>query len=245
MKQCVWGLLLLTMSGAAFAAETILFADFSNKPLNQPIGTGGAGVGEPVDVSSLIEALVRAAPGGGRELELFKEPSFGTASTRFRFLNAQEVTEGQLRAGVALRLGTADQFSRVSVLMREAPGSAQSFLNLDLSSDGEVQIRRSGFPALRFSDAAVLSAINRIEILYDLDEKRLSMCVNGALLVSDLDAGIQTERGIGSVLLSLPAAGETLIWLDSIEVQKGPFENGDGDRLFADRFESGLPACPF
>ena len=245
MKQCAWGLLLLTMSGAALAAETILFADFSNKPLNQPIGTGGAAAGEPDQISALIEAVVRAAPLGGRELELSKQPGSGTASLRFQFLNLEEVTAGQMRFDVALRLGAADQFGRISLLLREQTGAAQSFLNLDLFSDGDVQIRRSGFFALRFNDAAVLSAINRIEILYDLDEKRLSMCLNGALLVSDLDAGIQTDRGIGSLLLSLSSAGETLTWLDSIEVKKGPFENGDGDRLFADRFDSGLPACPF
>jgi len=242
MKHCICGLFLLIMPMAAFAAETILFADFSNKPLNQPIGTGGAEAGEPDEISAVIDAVVRAAPLGGRELELSKASGSGTAAVRFQFLDLEEVTAGEMQFDVALRLGEADQFGRISLLLREQGGAAQSFLNLDLFNDGEVQIRRSGFFALRFSDAAVLSAINQIKIRFDLDEKRLSLCVNGALLVSDLDAGIETERGIGSLRLSL-ATGEALTWLDSIEVMKGPF--GSGDRLFADRFEPGVPVCPF
>ncbi|MEE4640091.1 MAG: hypothetical protein V2J42_15265 [Wenzhouxiangella sp.] len=245
MRRLLFSLLFLPAVVPALAPETVLLADFSNKPLDQPIGTGGAAAGEPVQLSPLIEARVRAAPGGGRELELSKEPSSGTASIRFEFLDSEEVTTGQMRFRVALRLGTADQFSRVGLLLRERPGSAQAFLNLNLFSDGEAQIRRSGFPLDRFDNSVSLSALNLVEILYDLDEKTFSLCLNGRVLASALDLGIETARGIGSVLISLPAEGDTLAWLDGVEVQKGSFEDGTSDVVFADRFDDAPPTCPF
>ncbi len=246
MRKGVWGLLLLTWSVVSFAAETILLADFNNKPLNEPIATGGAAEGEPVGVSNLIEATVRAAPGGGRELELIKEPSFGTASIRFHFLNQEEVTEGQVHVAMSLRIGTVEDFASVGLLLRERFGSAQSFLNFDLFSNGDSQIRRPGFPALRFNTTVTLSALNRIEILYDLDDRLFSVCLNGDVLAADLEPGIETTRGIGSVLLSLPAATDTRVWLDELEVRKGEFGTG-GDRLFDDRFEQHEPegSCLF
>lgn len=248
MKALIFAGLLLPLSGLALASETILLANFNNKPLNQPIGTGGAAVGEPDDISPLIEAIVRAAPGGGRELELVKEPSFGTAAVRFQFLDLEEVTEGQLLVRMTLRLGSVEDFSSASLLLRERFNAAQSFLNFDLFNDGDSQVRRPGFPALRFNNTVNLSALNRIEVLYDLDERLFSVCLNGSVLATDLEPGIQTERGIGSLRLSLPAAGDTLVWIDQVEVQKGTFGGGgggNGDRVFADRFEPQAASCPF
>ncbi|MFP4209469.1 MAG: hypothetical protein ACLFSC_12565 [Wenzhouxiangella sp.] len=245
MRHLLFSLLLLPAVGPAFAPETILLADFNNKPLDQPIGTGGAAAGEPVQLSTLIETRVRAAPAGGRELELSKEPSFGTANIRFEFLELEEVTTGQMRFSVALRLGTADQFSRVGLLLRERPGAAQAFLNLNLFSDGDAQISRSGFPVERFENALALSALNLVEILFDLDDKTFSLCLNGEVLALALDAGIETTRGIGSVLISLPAEGDTLVWLDEIDVKKGAFGDGGSDTVFADRFDNAPPTCPF
>lgn len=219
----------------------VLLADFADKPVNQPIGTGGAAQGEPVTISPSIDAVVRAAPGGGRELELAVGSFPSTQSVRFGFLDSEEVTVGRLKSRIELRLGSADQFSQVSLLMREAGGSAQSFLNLLLFFDGEAVLTRSGLPAMRFPDAALLSSLNVIDILYDLDELTFSLCMNGLLLAADLVPGIQTKRGIGSLLLSLPANTDTVVWLDRIEVTKGT----TSDRLFSDRFQEGFVSCPF
>lgn len=245
MKAALFCFLSMFMIAPGLAEETILLADFSNKPLNQPIGTGGASAGEPHQVSAIIDAVVRAAPAGGRELELSKAPSGGTASVRFHFLDNEEVSSGQLRFDLAIRLGGADDFGVFSLLLREPFNAALTFLNMDVFNDGDVQIRRSGFPVVRFSEAASLSRINRFRLLYDLDEKTISLCLNGGLLVLDLDAGIDTERGVGSLLFTLPAAGETRLWIDAIKVEKGFFDGEEQDRLFADRFETSLPACPF
>jgi len=233
--------LALGVSAFAESPETLLFADFFDKPLNEPIGTGGAAEGEPDSISPAIDAVVRAAPGGGRELELSLESTASAHSVRFQFLELEEVTDGRIKTRVDLRLGSKDQFSRVVLLLREANGASQSFLNLDLFNDGETQIRRNGFSPVRFPDTALLSTLNTIEVLFDLDEKTLSFCMNGQLLIAGLDSGIETKRGIGGVYLSLPSQSETLVWLDRIEVNRITRD----DRVFADRFDDGLAPCPF
>lgn len=242
MKYLIPLCLVLCAGALAESPETILFADFASKPLNEPIGTGGAESGEPTSVSPVIDAVVRAAPGGGRELELRKGPGSSSQSVVFQFLESEEVTAGQIKSRVDLRLGSMDQFARVSLLMREANGASQGFLNLDLFRDGETQIRRSGFAPVRFSDTVLLSTVNVIEILFDIDEKVFSLCLNGQLLTADLEAGLETKRGVGSVRLALPGHNEeAVVWLDEIEVTKG----SEGDRVFADRFEEGFALCPF
>src|SRR5690625_4621624 len=51
--------IVLCWSTTADAQELLLAADFDDKPLNQPIDTGGAALGEPVNVSTVLDAVVR------------------------------------------------------------------------------------------------------------------------------------------------------------------------------------------
>ncbi|MGY6553155.1 MAG: hypothetical protein ACXIUM_01405 [Wenzhouxiangella sp.] len=247
MKITAWIVLTLCISHAAMAAETILVADFNNKPLNQPIGTGGAAVGEPTSVSSLIEAVVRAAPGGGRMLEMFMEQRPSTQSVIFQFLDDQEVSSGSLVIRARLRLAAEDEFTTIIIRLREANGASQSFMNMNLTSDGRrLQFLRPGVSAISIANVLNLSAANDLEILYSLDDRHVSVCLNGALLIDELPTLFESTRGIGRFLVSLPGAGgDHLVGLEDLRVERRVSGEPVPDVAFSDRFEATGPVCPF
>jgi len=247
MKITAWIVLTLFISHTAMAAETILSANFNNKPLNQPIGTGGAAVGEPTSVSPFIEAVVRAAPGGGRMLEMFMEQRPSTQAVRFQFLNNQEVLSGQLLIQARIRLAAGDEFDNIGILLREATGSGQSFMNMNLFSlNRRLQILRPGVPATSFFNVLNLSAANDLAILYDLDDRHISVCLNGGLLADELPTLFESTRGIGGFLVTLAGTGgDQLVSLENLQVQRGLIDNPVPDTVFADRFELSGPVCPF
>ena len=247
MKAIIFAALLLPLSGLALAAETILLANFNNKPLNQPIGTGGAAMGEPTSVSPVIDAVVRSAPGGGRMLEMFMEQRPSTNSVIFQFLGNQEVTSGQMLFQARIRLAAADEFSNIGIRLREANGASQSFMNMNLFSlDRRLQIQRPGVPVTSFFNVLQLSDTNDLAVLYDLDEMFISVCLNGSLLVAELPTLFESTRGIGSFLVSLAGtSGDTLVSLEELRVQRGALGGPIDQPLFADRFEAGASACPF
>lgn len=247
MKLLLWFCLLLPVSSLALANETILLANFNNKPLNQPIGTGGATVGEPTSVPSAIDAIVRAAPGGGRMLEMFMEQRPSTAAVRFQFLNNQEVSSGELIIRARIRLAAEDEFNNIGLLLREAGTSAQSFMDISLlSANRRLQIRRPGVSMTSFFNVLRLSDANDLEILYNLEEMHLSVCLNGSLLTSELPTLFESKRGIGALLISmLGNAGDTQVSLEDVLVQRRALEPQIPDTVYADRFEVLVPSCPF
>ncbi len=63
-------ILCLAYALPTFADQTLMEATFDDKAIDQPIGTGGAIVGEPDYVTPEIEAIVRSAPFGTPCLEI-------------------------------------------------------------------------------------------------------------------------------------------------------------------------------
>jgi len=247
MKITACILLTLIISTSAVMADTILLANFNNKPLNQPIGTGGAAAGEPTTVAPVIDAIVRASPGGGRMLEMFMEQLPSTQAVRFQFLENQEVQSGELLIKARIRLAAEDEFSNIGILLREANGSSQSFMNMNLFSlNRRLQIQRPGVPVTSFLNVLNLSDANDLTILYDLDDMHISVCLNGSLLVAELPTLFESTRGIGGLLVSMVGtSGDTLVNLEELLVQRGPFDDPIQQTLFSDRFQLLPPACPF
>jgi len=58
---------MLALAGAVLADTTLLDANFDDKTVGAPIGTGGAKQGEPVDIQAFLDAVVRAT---GQEYHL-------------------------------------------------------------------------------------------------------------------------------------------------------------------------------
>ncbi|MGY6555071.1 MAG: hypothetical protein ACXIUM_11200, partial [Wenzhouxiangella sp.] len=75
----------LTLSPLASAQQfdLILDANFDNKTLGQPIGTGGAAAGEPTswDPARIATEIVAAAPGRALRLRRLETPGAEAASS--------------------------------------------------------------------------------------------------------------------------------------------------------------------
>ncbi|MHC4970477.1 MAG: hypothetical protein ACYTF4_17945, partial [Planctomycetota bacterium] len=85
---------IMVSAGGRAGASTLLEADFDDKTIDAPIGTGGAAVGEPVSVSPNIIATVRAAPFATPSLEIVDNnddpPSGFAGAARFEFIGSAE-----------------------------------------------------------------------------------------------------------------------------------------------------------
>ena len=172
-----------------------LHADFNNKTLNAPIGTGGAAVGEPVSVGGEVTAIVRSAPSGSPALEVKDNSPCCAGAAWFEFLGGAEYTLGRV-------LIQADVwFSELSdcyVGVREHGGASRTFADIDFGSDGNV----------RFYDAAGVarSAIpystgHTIPLLidFDMNARTYDVWLDGVQVINDRSHGIN-DRGVGSVL---------------------------------------------
>lgn len=222
----------LAMAGGS--SEVLLDAHFDDKPVNQPIGTGGAAAGEPVWHHSQLQAIVRQDPAdpANRLLELSGTALLASAIANFHFIDAVEVNHGQLLVSVELTFPTAD-FSRAALLLREQGGGAANFTSLYFTPG-----------TMAFQDGAGTAAPGRpftlgeplrIDILHDLDTGRYDVLVDGVAHVQNRLHGV-TGRGIGTVRLGVMPYGEhrdALFLADNLLV--GHIRD---DNIFADGFDT-------
>lgn len=215
----------------------LLDANFDDKKIDEPIGTGGAAVGEPVFVTDSLDAIVRKEPGSddNLELELSAGPGNSALHSRFEFLDLAEIADGVLRIGAELILGKADTFTHVNFYVREQGTAAQSFASLRLSDNGILRLSGAGIDPVSWPDRVLLEGRNAIELVFDMDEGRYWLWFNDEELAppEGYAHGI-TARGIGGVSTGLAASSEKprSARLDSLLVTWLP-----GDALFADGFE--------
>lgn len=193
----------------------VLDADFDDKPLGQPIGTGGATEGEPLALGSLTTSVVDTG-GGNRALAVSNDLS-STSARRMRFglVDDQEVTAGPLSIRFTFRAGNRDRFS---VLIREALGSARNFMSMSLSESG----------IIAFSDAAGVAAVNAgsysadtdhvFELRFDMDAGTYDVLLDDAVILADRAHGI-ADRGVGALLIGYQASSAgSPFQLDGLQV---------------------------
>lgn len=220
---------------AGVPVTVALDAHFDDKPLDQPIGTGGAAVGEPIYVSPVLDAIVRSgAEPGQRLLELANPGGASAISTRFEFLDDAEYTSGTLHLELVLVLDEAANHGGVQVNLRERGGSARSFLDVLLRPNGTLFIGGSGFGQVSVP-GVVGPGVHRLELLADLDGRRIRVWFDDTPYGPS--EGFQhdiEDRGIGRVVVGLVAhPGPRRAWIDRIGAG-----HQSGDPLFADGFES-------
>lgn len=224
-----------TGTPAGTSAVVVLDAHFEDKPLDQPIGTGGAAVGEPVFVAANLDAIVRAGSGtGARLLELSNPGGGSAASTRFEFLDQAEYSNGTLHFDLELVVEEAANHNGVQVYLREQGGSARAFLNVVIAPTGSVSINGSGIAPATFPGLAG-PGIHRLELLADLDTRDIRVWLNEAQVgpAQGFRHDIE-DRGIGRVIVGMAAhptyrrAGLDYLWAGWVP----------GDPLFADGFEA-------
>ncbi|HWT15897.1 MAG TPA: hypothetical protein VN581_08950 [Patescibacteria group bacterium] len=201
----------------------LLDADFNDKALNVLIGTGGAVVGEPVALSSGLQAVVTPVPLPTPSLRLGQSSTGSARFAEFEFLGGEEVGTGPLSIFMLLKPAALDRYL---VYLRETTGASKNFANLVLMNDGGI--------ALSDANAGVLLGATyspgqnlAFEFRYDLDAGTYDLLLNNTLLVDDRAHGV-VGGGIGSIYIGLDTTTTSQIFLDELSVTRPDRIHGDG-----------------
>lgn len=213
----------------------LLDAHFDDKTVDQPIGTGGAEAGEPMTVSSILDAIVRqdADDPDNRVLELSTVNVASSSAIRFEFIEHTEVEQGRLLVSVQITVPDPD-FGQASLYLREATSAGKRFLDLALQTSGWVNISDAAGFVANIPNAFQIGQPMLVEVMHDLDERTYDLLIDGVYVVEDRAHGI-ADRGIGAIIFSLlnrPEFEETRVMIDDLLVAHWP-----ADLLFAHGFE--------
>jgi len=174
----------------------MLAAEFNNKTVDAPIGTGGASAGEPVQVDGTISATVRSTPFATRSLEIQDNSTCCDGYALFEFVDNLEVTEGTLTIATTLWF---DQLNGYNLLVREQGGVTKFFTNLFFFGGGT--ITQGDAQGLVGNIGTYSTGVpTPIVLRFDLDAGTYDIWINDVPVVIGRGHGI-TDRGIGSVLL--------------------------------------------
>lgn len=197
---------------------TVLDAHFDDKPLGQPIGTGGAAQGEPIlTTAGLSTEIVASSP--GRSLALTSTNTANAQRASFELLGSEEVTEGWVRIELQLQPTT---LSNYQVTVREQGGAASSFLSLTLAPSGQI---RAGWAAnstgVVIGNYSAGSSLG-LSVDFDMDTDRFTIRLDGTPVLVDQAHGVSTGRGIGRVSVGFgsSAANGGPLRLDWLKVQR-------------------------
>ena len=180
------------------AAQTLLFADFEDKTADALIGTGGAGVGEPVSVDPYVVATVRNSPMPSRSLEMDDNSGFFTGTARFEFEGDVEVTSGIVHIAADLWIPARDQ---LVFQVRERTTSDHEFVSLRFLSNGMVRVYDTNSSNVGLFGPYPTGATYPIEVVFDMDARTYDLILDGVTVIDDRVHGADPVRGIGAVLV--------------------------------------------
>ncbi len=207
----------------------LLLADFNDKPVGQPIGTGGAAMGEPVSIDPGVSAVVEQPVGANRVLALEADALQSAGGVSFELLGGAGMEEGVAVLRVTLAFPAPCTF-RIAV--REPDFNAQDFTTIDLTNNGTINVSDEAGSAGQVGIYAA-GQILRFAIEHDLDAGTYDVLLNDVVLVDDRPHGV-AGSGIGRFLMGFDfAQPPTRVLLDNVEVQASVPPN----RIFGDGFE--------
>jgi hypothetical protein len=189
--------LLAAMPFASAADQTYLQADFDDKTIDAPVGTGGAAVGEPVVVDPYVTAIVRSSPPATPNLEIQDNDTYMAGSVRFEFLGGVEVTSGLVVIRVNVRIPEFVEGGAVSISVREQGSAAQDFTDLIFFPDGAVTCSDAAGP-LGGIGSYQEGLTFPVTIAHDLGAGTYGVWLDGTQVVVARAHGI-TGHGIGGV----------------------------------------------
>ncbi len=182
----------------------VLDADFEDKTLGQPIGTGGAINGEPVSMANGIYTEI--VEFGTENQGLYQETlNAGSAyATVWEFLNDLEVTSGIVAIELDIEFAVRGAYA---IGLRENGSSGTTFMNLRFSASGALFIadQNGTTPLAGFSYDA--NQRYRIRITFDLDNDTYKILMDDVILVDDRENAVTNGRGIGRVIIQTSAGG--------------------------------------
>jgi hypothetical protein len=188
---------LSVMASAAIADQVYLSADFNDKPIDQPIGTGGAEVGEPTAVDPYITAIVRSSPLGTPCLEIQDNDTYTAGYVRFELLGSAEVVTGHVVISANLQVPEFEEGGDFEINVREQGSAAYNFAELLLLSGGSVNgSDNAGY----LGEIGTYAAGSTFQIIldFDMDAGTYDVSIGGTKVVEDRAHGV-TGRGIGGV----------------------------------------------
>ncbi len=187
----------LILAAIPAAADTVyLQANFNDKPLDTPIGTGGPTLGEPVQVGSQIIATVRADPLATPSLEIQDNDDYAVGCVLFEFLGSAEITTGTVAVMATLWFHEPGSGHSFCIYVREQGSSAHMFTNLNFQPDRNISYGdQNTFPTLigTYQTGRPFT----VAIVYDLDAGHYDVYLDNSLALANEPHGI-TERGVGA-----------------------------------------------
>jgi hypothetical protein len=216
------------IASGAVSAQVLLQADFDDKTIDSPIGTGGAAAGEPARVWN-VTAFVRDAPLSSPSLELHDDDNYATGEADFNFLADAEISSGFVSIAADIWLMATENYY---LGVRESGSATCFFLDVEFREDGEARVWDStGIVKIDLSYPT--GRVIPIEIIFNMDAGTYDLQYDGTLALEDRPHGEISSCGVGSVFFGTldDADYDGTIYVDNIEVVaflfKDGFEAGD------------------
>jgi hypothetical protein len=184
----------------------VLDADFQDQPLGQPIGTGGAALGQPRSFSPGLLTEVVDDGMGNRGLRL-QNPATGSArSVRWEFLDNLEIDSGTVAFDVDIQFAVRDGYQ---VNVREAVGSGSSFTTVRFLPNGQLSVTDGNGVATSAPFSYVADQLYRLRLIHDQDAGSYSLLLDDTALLVDRVHGVSTGRGVGSMSIGFLSSATT------------------------------------
>lgn len=184
--------LTLAVPAAAGGPEILLSANFDDKPVGLPIGTGGAAVGEPTSVTSTITAIVRDWPTATPSLKVNDDDLSDAGFVRFMFLEDRAVDTGTLTIQTSVWF---QAFEEYSFEVQRAASPANRFLvELSFGSTGTVRYRDRDTLTYTELGSYELGRMIPLVITFDLEAELYDIELDGLLILNDEPPGLTTYQ---------------------------------------------------
>jgi len=187
--------IVLLLPGLVQADFTLLDADFDDKTVGDPIGVGGAVLGEPIEVvTSHISAIVQDTPFDTPCLEHVRVVEGGSAWSVWEFIGGASVDVGNVFFSVDLWFDTQESFS---IKLNAAGSWGSKFCEIYTTPDG----------IIRLSDAAgyygvignfVAGRLYNLQVNLDTVADTYDVFIDGSPVVEGRSHGI-VDVGVGRV----------------------------------------------
>lgn len=189
----------LLLSPLPLSADTVyLAADFDDKTVGLPIGTGGPDVGEPTSVASYISAVVRDTPFPTPCLQIADADDLYAGVAEFKFLGDVEITSGVVALTANFWFTLLSPGYSFQMIVRERDGSAQNFTSVRFQQNGSVRYADANTGAYTLIGSLETGRSYQVAIVHDLDAGTYDIYLDRQLVLADEDHGI-FGSGIGKV----------------------------------------------
>ncbi|HET9031334.1 MAG TPA: hypothetical protein VFN25_00360 [Dokdonella sp.] len=205
---------------SAHTRKLLLKADFNDKQLNAPLGTGGAIFGEPTAITPGLSVIVRAAPLATPSLH-FSQTTITTEKTaRFELLGGAEARNGELKVGFTVHTPPVLDTFRMRTLKR----TTTSFLfgGVEFTSAGKIRTLHELNGNTDFFDYAP-DTTYRIDLVYQLAAGTYDIYIDDKIRLPGVKHIVPIpEQGIAALEFGLTGNTAENWVVDDVRVEHNP-----------------------